>query len=161
MAELMLYMADRAQHVAEVIRPALAAGKIVICDRYGDATLAYQGYARGLPLELIHTLHAAVLGGVTPDLTLLLDLPVHVGLSRAWSQIDSGRRNRGETRFEEEHLDFHRKVRAGYLELARQAPGRYRVIDATGDPDEVRAAICAAVVAVLASKGQNVKASES
>jgi dTMP kinase len=157
MAELLLYMADRAQHVAEVIRPAMKAGKVVVCDRYGDATLAYQGYARGLDLDLIHTLHDIVLGGLTPDLTLLLDLPAHAGLSRAWSQIDSGLRGREETRFEEEHLDFHRKVRAGYLELARQAPARFRVIDASADPSIVGAAIHRAVTEILAPEAKGIR----
>ena len=150
-AELLLYAADRAQHVAETIRPALKGGKVVICDRYYDATLAYQGFARGLDLNLIHTLHATVLGNLLPDLTLLLDLPPRIGLSRAWSQIDSGGRDRQETRFEEERLDFHRKVRAGYLELARQAPGRFCVVDAARSFSEVRDQICKAVGELLAS----------
>ncbi len=150
-AELLLYAADRAQHIAQVIRPALAAGRAVVCDRYHDATLAYQGYGRGLDRRLIHRLHALLLEGVTPDLTLLLDLPAREGLARAWSQIDSGARDRQEARFEEERLDFHRKVRAGYLELARQAPVRFRVIDAAGCIDDVRDAVCRSLEEVLAS----------
>ena len=147
--ELLLYMADRAQHIAEVIRPALDQGKAVICDRYYDATLAYQGYARGLDIGLINSLHTAVLGRVTPDLTLLLDLPPRVGLSRAWTQIDAGARNEKETRFEEEALDFHRRVRAGYLELARQAPDRFRVIDAARRVEAVRGDIVRALEGVF------------
>ena len=151
-AELLLYMADRAQHIAQVIRPALEAGKAVICDRYADATLAYQGYARGLDLDLIRCLHDVALGGLIPDLTLLLDLPPSIGLARAWSQIDGGQRDRQETRFEEERIDFHRKVRAGYLELARQAPERFRVIDASGEIAGVCSAVCRAVDEVLTVK---------
>lgn len=148
-AELLLYMADRAQHIAEVIRPALEAGKVVICDRYFDATVAYQGYARGIDLDLIHTLHAAVIGGVTPDLTLLLDLAPRLGLSRAWDQIDAGGRDGQETRFEEESLSFHTRVRNGYLELARLAPDRFCVIDAARNSSDVRDQICRAIGEIL------------
>ena len=137
-AELLLYMADRAQHIAQVIRPALNHGKAVICDRYFDATLAYQGYARGLDIDLIHSIHTAVIGSVTPDLTVLLDLSPRVGLSRAWARIDAGGRDGSETRFEEEAIDFHRRVREGYLQLARQAPRRFRVIDAARSMEAVR-----------------------
>jgi dTMP kinase len=151
-AELLLYIADRAQHIGEVIRPGLEAGKVVVCDRYCDATVAYQGYARGIDLALIHTLHAAALGRVTPDLTLLLDLPPRIGLARAWDQIDAGGRDGRETRFEKESLGFHSRVRNGYLELARQAPDRFRVIDAAGSPSEVSGQICRALDDVLELK---------
>ncbi|MFH2219202.1 MAG: dTMP kinase [Pseudomonadota bacterium] len=139
--ELLLYAADRAQHINALVNPALAAGKTVLCDRYFDATLAYQGYARGVDMELIHRLHQLVLEGLMPDITLLLDLFPEVGLSRAWKQINSGARSAGETRFEKETLLFHEKVRAGYLALARKDPGRYRVVDASGNEDQVRSEI--------------------
>jgi len=136
-AELMLYMADRAQHVKEVIEPALAEGKSVLCDRFLDATVAYQGYGRGLDILLIHAFHSIALGGILPDLTFLFDLPAEKGLARAWARIikDSGVCD--ESRFEEEALSFHEKVRKGYLEMAKAQPARIRIIDATSTEDEV------------------------
>ena len=136
--ELLLYTADRSQHINEVISPLLSAGKTVVCDRYYDATVVYQGYARGLDTALILQLHRLLFDNLKPDLTLLLDLPPEVGLSRAWQQIDEGDRNRVEIRFEEETLSFHEKVRDGYLEMARLEPERYRIIDASKEPDQVR-----------------------
>jgi dTMP kinase len=121
-----------------VISPLLSAGKTVVCDRYYDATVVYQGYARGLDTELILRLHRWLFENLKPDITLLLDLPPEVGLSRAWKQIDKGDRDRVETRFEEETLSFHKKVRAGYLEMARLEPERYRIIDASKQADQVR-----------------------
>jgi dTMP kinase len=140
-AELLLYTADRVQHAHAVIRPALAAGDVVICDRYFDATLAYQGYARGLDIPLIESLHRMMLDDLRPDLTLLLDLPPAQGLARAWAQINTGSRTGDETRFEQEALAFHENVRAGYLDLAARAPRRYRIIDAARSEAEVRSAI--------------------
>jgi dTMP kinase len=139
--ELLLYTADRAQHVCEVVRPALAAGKTVLCDRYFDATVVYQGFARGLDSTLINTLHRLILKDLKPDMTILLDLPVETGLKRAWEQINNGTRTDAETRFEKETLEFHEKVRAGYLELARLEPARYRIIDASHQEKKVRDAI--------------------
>jgi dTMP kinase len=136
--ELLLYMADRAEHISTIIRPALAAGKTVLCDRFFDATLVYQGTARGLPPEWIAQLHALVFAGLQPDLTLLLDLPAEVGLARARRQLEKGARITQESRFEEETLTFHQRVREGYLELARRAPERFRVIDAAQDESRVR-----------------------
>ncbi|WP_373500963.1 dTMP kinase [Desulfococcus sp.] len=140
-AELLLYMADRADHLGRVVRPAVGSGKTVLCDRYFDATLAYQGYARGLGTDLLTRLHKLVLDDFTPDLTLLLDLPPEIGLGRAWRQIDAGERTAAETRFESEALRFHERVRAGYLDLARRFPGRFRIVDAAGTPDAVRETI--------------------
>lgn len=128
--ELLLYIADRVQHAKEVLLPMLSAGKTVLCDRYFDATIAYQGYARGLDIELINKLHQALLQGLKPDVTILLDLEPEKGLSRAWRQLDSGTRVENERRFEEETLAFHRQVREGYLALAHNEPARFRVIDA-------------------------------
>lgn len=124
--ELLLVFAARAQHLAQVIRPALAAGRVVLCDRFTDATYAYQGGGRGLPQERIAQLEAFVQGGLRPDLTLVFDLPVEVGLARAQAR---GRLDR----FEQEAQAFFEAVRRTYLERASLAPGRYRVLDA-GQP---------------------------
>lgn len=129
-AELLLYTADRVQHVRKAIQPAIAAGKVVVCDRYVDATLAYQGVARNLGTDLIESLHRLLLDNFMPDLTLLFDLPPEEGLARAWSQIDNGARSDRETRFEKEALAFHEKVRQGYLRLAAREPDRFSIIDA-------------------------------
>ncbi|MFW5901694.1 MAG: dTMP kinase, partial [Thermodesulfobacteriota bacterium] len=144
-AELFLYAADRRQHISEVIRPALESGKTVICDRFHDSTIAYQGFSRQLDGELIQTLNRWVLDGLSPDMTFLLDLEPSVGLERAWQEVDQGRRAEQEMRFEHEALSFHRNVREGYLELARQAPDRFVVIDAAGDKDKVWTAVQAAL----------------
>jgi len=138
LTELLLYTADRSQHIKELIAPFLSAGKTVVCDRYYDATVVYQGYARGLDTELILRLHRLLFKNLKPYITLLLDLPPEIGLSRAWKQIDNGDRDRVETRFEEETLLFHKKVRSGYLEMARLEPERFRIIDASKEPDQVR-----------------------
>lgn len=137
LAELLLYMADRAQHIASVVAPMLAKGKTILCDRYFDATMVYQGYARGLDINMIDRLHGMVLNNLKPDVTILLDLPVQLGLSRAWKQIKSGSRSDMETRFEEEKLAFHEKVRAGYLALAQREKERIQVVDASGDEEQV------------------------
>lgn len=137
LAELLLYTADRLQHVKAMVYPLLAAGKTVVCDRYFDATVAYQGFARGLDIGLINGLHKMMVDDLKPDVTVLLDLPVELGLSRAWKQIGNGSRTGLETRFEEETMNFHKKVRAGYLELARREPQRFHVVDASGDEKQV------------------------
>ncbi len=129
-AELLLYTADRVQHVRTTVLPAIAAGKVVVCDRYVDATLAYQGVARNLGTDLIETLHRLLVDNLKPDLTLLFDLPPEEGLRRAWAQIDSGGRSDRETRFEKEALTFHTSVRKGYLKLAEKEPDRFVIIDA-------------------------------
>ncbi|MCA9772236.1 MAG: dTMP kinase [Myxococcales bacterium] len=131
-AELLLFEVCRAQLVEEVIRPALAAGEVVLCDRYSDSTTAYQGGARGFDAALIRTLNGFASGGVEPDLTFLLDLPVEVGLARA-----KARGAPGEDRFEAESLEFHARVRAAFLAIAEAEPARVRVVDATADPDAV------------------------
>jgi dTMP kinase len=133
LAELLLYMADRAQHLSQVVNVALAEKKTVLCDRYFDATVAYQGVARQLDMKLITRLHSQVFENQKPDLTFLLDLDPAEGLARAWRQIDGGGRETAETRFEEEKLVFHEKVREGYLSLVRQEPERFVMIDAGRD----------------------------
>lgn len=124
--ELLLVFAARAQHLAQVIRPALARGAVVLCDRFTDATYAYQGGGRGLPLERIAQLETFVQGDLRPDLTLIFDLPVEVGLARAAAR---GRLDR----FEQEGMRFFEAVRSAYLQRAEAAPSRYRVLDA-GQP---------------------------
>jgi len=127
MAELYLYAAARVQHLRQVISPALREGKLVICDRFADATLAYQGYGRGMDLAWIEEIHARTMANVKPDLTFLLDLPVEEGLRRALKRMEN--HSVKEDRFEKEALDFHRRVREGYLALARNEPRRIVVLD--------------------------------
>jgi len=124
-AETLLMFAARSIHVENLIRPALARGEWVICDRFTDATRAYQGYGRGMDLAWIEQLAAAVHGDLQPECTLLLDLPVEVGLSRA-----RGRSGMAADRFEAEATEFFERVRQGYLQIARAQPKRVRVIDA-------------------------------
>ncbi len=149
-AELLLYMADRAQHINSVIKPRLAEGKIVVCDRYYDATVAYQGFARGLGVNYIRDLHRMILEDFKPDLTILLDLSPRTGLSRAWQELDSGNRSGAESRFEEEAISFHEKVRAGYLEIARLEPKRFKIIDASPEIDTVQTEIQKVLTGYLA-----------
>lgn len=141
--EILLFLAARAQHVEGLIRPALEAGKLVLCDRYGDSTLAYQGYGHNTDLENLRYLLNYATGGLKPDLTLLLDVPVEVGLMRKrendseWNRLDA---------YEEA---FHKRVRQGYLELAKLEPDRWQIIDATQDKDRVQKAMRRAVMALL------------
>jgi dTMP kinase len=125
--ELFLYLADRSQHVHEIIQPALAAGKVVLCDRFSDSTLAYQGYGRGFDLSMLRSLNLMASQGITPGLTLLLDIPPALGLARTQERTGPEKADR----FEGEKLEFHEKVRSGFLELARQEPDRFVVLDAT------------------------------
>lgn len=138
LTELLLYNADRAQHVFELIHPLLSDGKTVICDRHYDATVVYQGFARGLDFGIINNLHNLISKNLKPDITILLDLPTEIGLSRAWKQIKNGKRTGVETRFEEETLSFHEKVRSGYLKLARLETERFKVIDASKNEKQVQ-----------------------
>lgn len=144
LAELFLYAAARAQHVAEVIKPSLTAGKIVICDRFTDATLAYQGYGRSLDRTMIRMLNRHATGEIVPDLTILLDCPEEVGLKRALARIQATAGAR-EERFEQESLLFHRAVREGYLDLAAQEPDRFVVLDGRLGILETAAAVSRAV----------------
>jgi dTMP kinase len=138
--ELFLYLADRAQHVNEIILPAIEAGKIVLCDRFTDSTVAYQGYGRGIELRLLRQLNAIADQGLCPDLTFLFDCPARVGLARtARRQSETGRRQ--EDRFEREKIEFHEKVRAGFLEMARAEPQRFRIVDATRPVEEITLAL--------------------
>lgn len=143
--ELFLYAADRAQHVRTVILPALDAGRAVICDRFCDATEAYQGVARGLDRELIALLNRVATDGLKPDLTVLFDLPPDIGLGRAWDRIQRHGGPTADHRFETEKIDFHERVRRGYLEIAAREPDRFLVINAADSPETVRAAMLAGV----------------
>lgn len=139
--ELLLYTADRIQHLQEIIRPAITTGKVVVCDRYFDATVAYQGFARGLDMAMIYDLHRFVCADLKPDLTFLLDLPPEIGLKRARHQLEVGTRAIDESRFENEAIAFHERVRAGYLTIARHEPDRFRIVDAAQTETDVRAQI--------------------
>jgi dTMP kinase len=131
LTELFLIEADRAEHVAEVIRPALDDGRIILCDRYTDATIAYQGYARGLDVTLITQLNHWATGGLTPQCTIVLDCPVAVGMARA----------KGEDRFEREDKKFHEQVREGYLRIAQQEPQRVKVVSGEGEQTAIQGEI--------------------
>lgn len=131
LAELFLIEADRAEHVAEVIRPALDNGRIILCDRYTDATIAYQGYARGLDITVITQMNQWATGGLTPHCTIVLDCPVEVGMKRA----------KGKDRFEREDKKFHQQVREGYLRIARQEPQRVKVVSGEGQQSAIQGKI--------------------
>lgn len=138
-AELFLFAASRRQHVMEVIRPALAEGRVVLCDRFTDATLAYQGFGRRLDLDRLRWLNEWATNSLHPDLTLIFDLPEETGLTRARSRNSTAPVDEG--RFELEDLRFHRRVREGYLTLAKAEPERYAVVDGSGTPDQVFAGV--------------------
>ncbi len=133
--ELLLFCASRAQLVAERIKPHLAAGGIVLCDRFADSTLAYQGYGRGLDLAELRTILRFATQGLTPNLTLYFDIDSETGMSRRAS-------GGGVNRLDAESLDFHRRVRSGYLEMAAAEPARWVVIDASADIQTVFQAVC-------------------
>lgn len=146
-AELLLVFAARAQHLQAVIRPALDANRWVLCDRFTDATFAYQGGGRGLSKEMIGSLELMVQRGLQPDLTILLDLPVEIGLARA--------RERGELdRFENERMAFFEQVRNAYLERAAADPQRFAVIDASGTLEQVQAQIASVLEHYLQEQAQ-------
>lgn len=136
LAELFLYAADRAQHVNDVLLPAIEAGKTVLCDRFSDATEAYQGYGRGIPLETVRAVDAQARAGLVPDLTVLLDLPPGAGLARA---RDRNLRNSAgdETRFDDEEIDFHERVREGYLAISGREPERFLILDGMAAPEDL------------------------
>ncbi|MDZ4113759.1 MAG: dTMP kinase [Brevundimonas sp.] len=141
--ETLLMYAARSDHLERTIRPALEAGRWVVCDRFADSSRAYQGAGGGTPAEFIETLDAAIVGSTQPDLTLVFDLPVEVGLERAFG------RGLFETRFESKGLEFHERLRRGFLAIAAAHPERCVVIDADGDQDTVEARVWAAVEARL------------
>ncbi len=140
-SELGLYFSDRAQHLREMVWPALEAGRIVVCDRFTDSSLAYQGYGRGLSLRLIRSLDRIMTGGFRPHVTLLLDLPAEEGLRRARRRNKESVSHGREGRFEEEALAFHNRVRKGYAKMAKREPERYVTVSALGTTAEVHEAL--------------------
>ena len=144
LTELLMFEAARAQHLAEVIRPALARGEVVVCDRFADSSIAYQGYGRGLGVDFVHKLNAAATGGLEPDLTLLFDVPVTIGLERAASA--KGKRADA---IGEESREFHEHVRQGFLAITREHRDRVHVIDATRPLAEVTELVWTAVTETL------------
>jgi len=134
-SEALLYMADRFQHIAEVITPRLAVGQLVLCDRYHDSTVAYQGYARNISLELLEQIWRQSGMSIDPDYTLLFDLDPETGIGRSMQKLQ--RLNLDESRFERETLEFHAKVRNGFLALSKLNPGRFEVLDASGSVEKV------------------------
>ena len=150
LAELLLYAADRAQHVRALIRPALAAGQIVLSDRYADATFAYQGAGRGFEPQLVEQVVRLATGGLKPDLTLIFDLTIDESQDRAAQRARSGRTH---DRLDAEHADFHARVRDAYLKIAEAEPERVRVVDATYSIEETHAAVMQLVIPFLEEKG--------
>lgn len=179
LAEALLFLAARAVHVEHVIRPALEQGKTVICDRFTDSTIAYQGYGLGIDLPMLRQMCSFATGGLEPDLTFLLDIPPELGLQRryandttsapgdkrgqrrrvadqlslALSEEEAKMREAARSRIEERGLSFHQRVRSGYLEEARLNPHRIRVVDAALAPDVITAILIDAVLEALAQRG--------
>lgn len=149
LTELLLYAAARCQHVHEVILPALKEGKIVLCDRYADATEAYQGGARGIDRSFLKTIHNVATGNLKPDLTILLDCPVEIGLKRTQERESEFKGQTNLDRFEKEKMDFHENVRKAYLQIAKAEPQRVKIIDALGDIEAVHEKIVEEVMRVI------------
>jgi dTMP kinase len=143
--ELLLYVAARAQHVAELIRPSLEAGRVVISDRYTDSTVAFQGYGRGLDPEIIEKLNEFATGGLVPDLTIVFDLDPALAQTRLGSRPVGGLLGA----FDEQHSDFHQRMREGYLKMARKDPSRIRLVDASGAVEETHSRVMELVLQLL------------
>lgn len=151
--EMLLFAASRAQFVAEIVQPALAAGRLVVSERYVDASLAYQGYARGLGVEVVRRVNEIATQGLLPDLTVMLDIEPAVGLARArQAEGKEGRRGRGD-RLEQEDLTFFTRVREGFLRIATEERARVRLVDGGRTPEAVHADVVRAVDEVLAARG--------
>lgn len=146
-SELLLFLADRAQHVREFILPTLADGKVVLCDRFFWSTLAYQGFGRGLDLAILKRLNNFATQNLVPDLTLVLDLPPEAGLQRARSRLaieqSSNAADSSWTKFESETIEFHRRIREGFLTLAEESPNEAAIIDASTTPEDTFTQACA------------------
>jgi dTMP kinase len=149
LAELLLFAADRAQHVRTLLQPALAGGRVVLSDRYADATRAYQGAGRGFPPELISEVIELATGGLKPDLTLIFDLPVAECVARARRRVHDGHKG---DRLDSEDAAFHTRVRKAYLEIARQEPGRVRLVDAGGSIEETHARVLDIVMPIIKAR---------
>ena len=145
LTELLLFNASRAQLVEEIIKPALKSGKLVICDRYADSTIAYQGYGRGLDMETVKSLNNTATQGLKPGLTILLDIPFEAGIAR--------KANRKHDRFEQETIAFHKRVRQGYLKMAAEEPERWLVIDAAQSKEKIKEIIWQRVSRLLPGRG--------
>lgn len=141
-SELLLFAAARSQHVEEVIRPAIEDGKVVLCDRYSDATIAYQSFGRGLKIEDVNWINNFATRSLIPDLTLLFDIPVDIGLKRALKRISRIVDSPVEDRFEREEIEFHKRVRDGYHKLVKSDPERFRTIDASRGIDDIHRDVC-------------------
>ncbi len=151
-SEALLYMADRFQHIAEIIKPRLSEGQLVLCDRYHDSTVAYQGYARGIPLDLLEQIWKGTGIYRDPDLTLLFDLDPETGIRRSMQKLQV--LNLDESRFERESLEFHSKVRNGFLALSKLNPERFEILDANDSIEEVHQATVLILQRRLESKGR-------
>jgi len=143
--ELLLYVAARAQHVAELITPSLEAGRIVISDRYTDSTVAFQGYGRGLDPEMIEKLNKFATAGLVPDLTIVFDIDPALARSRLDSRPVGGLLGA----FDEQHIDFHERMREGYLKIAREQPSRIKVVDAGGAVEDTHSRVMALVLPMI------------
>jgi dTMP kinase len=145
-AEILLFSAARAQHVKRVILPALKEGNLVLCDRFSDATVAYQGFGRGADIPFLKEIIAHSSPGLKPGMTILFDLPVETGLQRALERIsllkEASKETMLEDRFEREDVEFHRRVREGYLNLAKAEPKRFRIIDSTDGIQMIHRQVC-------------------
>lgn len=146
LAELLLFNASRANLVYEVIKPALARGQIVICDRFADSTIAYQGYGRGLDLDMVKSACNIAMQGVKPDLTIFLDVPAKDGLAR------KAQMRTGTDRFEKAEIDFHERVRNGYLQMAKEEPLRWFVVDGRQSREKIKAVIWQKISILLNEK---------
>ncbi len=151
--ELLLYTASRVQHIQQLITPALSAGSIVLCDRFFDATAAYQGYGEGIDLKLVRQMQKTFFSDIIPDLTILLDCPAELGLGRSRRRIKSEGKESAEGRFEEKELSFHERVRNGYLEITRMDTERFCIIKGEQAVASTHQEICAAVEQRLREKG--------
>lgn len=154
LAELLLYAADRAQHVRALLLPALAAGRVVLSDRYADATVAYQGAGRGFEPSLVEEVVGLATGGLKPDLTLLFDLPVAASVERSRLRTTAGGDGESSDRLELETENFHTRVRDAYLQIAAAAPERVRIIDASLSVEEIHAHVLDIIIPFLEGRGQ-------
>lgn len=153
LTELLVFAADRAQHVRRVLRPAIEAGRVVLSDRYADATKAYQGAGRGFPPELISEIVQLATEGLRPDLTLLFDLPISDAVARTRRRSE-GKAKNGADRLDAEDIEFHERVRESYLRLAAEEPQRFRIINSRGRVDQTHQIVKEIVVPFLQERGQ-------